>query len=134
LTQQHGSPLVIVGIALLVFPKLALGLSGFETGVAVMPHIDGGPDDTPDHPVGRIRGTKHLLTTAAVIMSVFLITSSVVTTLLIPPAEFQPGDRRTGAPWPISPTSTWEAHSAAFTTPQPSRSCGSRAHRRWLVC
>ena len=134
LTQQHGSPLVIVGIALLVFPKLALGLSGFETGVAVMPHIDSGPDDTPEHPVGRIRGTKHLLTTAAVIMSVFLITSSVVTTLLIPPAEFQPGDRRTGAPWPISPTSTWEAHSAAFTTPQPSRSCGSQAHRRWLVC
>ena len=96
LTQQHGSPLVIVGIALLVFPKLALGLSGFETGVAVMPHIDSGPDDTPEHPVGRIRGTKHLLTTAAVIMSVFLITSSVVTTLLIPPAEFQPGGSANG--------------------------------------
>ena len=96
LTQQHGSPLVIVGIALLVFPKLALGLSGFETGVAVMPHIDSGPDDIPGHPVGRIRGTKHLLTTAAVIMSVFLITSSVVTTLLIPPAEFQPGGSANG--------------------------------------
>jgi len=96
LTQQHGNPLVIVGIALLVFPKLALGLSGFETGVAVMPHINSGPDDTPEHPIGRIRGTKHLLTTAAAIMSVFLITSSVVTTLLIPPAEFQPGGAANG--------------------------------------
>jgi uncharacterized protein YjeT (DUF2065 family) len=96
LTQQHGNPLVIVGIALLVFPKLALGLSGFETGVAVMPHINSGPDDTPEHPIGRIRGTKHLLSTAAAIMSVFLITSSVVTTLLIPPAEFQPGGAANG--------------------------------------
>ena len=96
LTQQHGSPLVIVGIALLVFPKLALGLSGFETGVAVMPHINGDPDDTPTHPAGRIRGAKRLLTTAAVIMSIFLITSSIVTTLLIPPAEFQPGGDANG--------------------------------------
>ncbi len=43
LTTQHGNPLAMVGIALLVFPKLALGLSGFETGVAVMPHIEGRP-------------------------------------------------------------------------------------------
>ncbi|HEY6812374.1 MAG TPA: amino acid transporter [Propionibacteriaceae bacterium] len=96
LTQQHGSSLVVVGIALLVFPKLALGLSGFETGVAVMPHINSGPNDTPARPVGRIRGAKRLLTTAAVIMSVFLITSSIVTTLLIPPAEFQPGGSANG--------------------------------------
>jgi hypothetical protein len=96
LTQQHGNPLVVVGIALLVFPKLALGLSGFETGVAVMPHIHSGPDDTPERPVGRIRGARRLLTTAAVIMSIFLITSSVVTTLLIPPAEFQPGGSANG--------------------------------------
>src|SRR5690242_7964763 len=39
LTTAHGNPVAMVGIALLVFPKLALGLSGFETGVAVMPHI-----------------------------------------------------------------------------------------------
>jgi hypothetical protein len=96
LTQQHGNPWVVVGIALLVFPKLALGLSGFETGVAVMPHINGGPDDTPAHTVGRIQGAKRLLTAAAVIMSVFLITSSIVTTLLIPPAEFQPGGSANG--------------------------------------
>jgi len=96
LTQQHGNPWVVVGIALVVFPKLALGLSGFETGVAVMPHINGGADDTPERPVGRIRGAKRLLTTAALIMSVFLITSSLVTTLLIPPAEFQPGGAANG--------------------------------------
>ena len=96
LTQQHGNPWVVVGIALLVFPKLALGLSGFETGVAVMPHINGDPEDTPDHPAGRIGGAKRLLTAAAVIMSIFLITSSVVTTLLIPPAEFQSGRSANG--------------------------------------
>ena len=48
LTAEHGNPLVMVGVALLVFPKLALGLSGFETGVAVMPHVAGRP--------GRHRG------------------------------------------------------------------------------
>jgi hypothetical protein len=96
LIQQNGSPLVVVGIALLVFPKLALGLSGFETGVAVMPHIQGAPSDTPEDPAGRIRGAKKLLTSAAITMSIFLITSSLVTTLLIPPAEFQPGGSANG--------------------------------------
>jgi hypothetical protein len=96
LTAQHGSPLAMIGIALLVFPKLALGLSGFETGVAVMPHVEGGPEDTEERPVGRIRGARRLLTTAALIMSVFLIATSFITTLLIPPAEFEPGGQANG--------------------------------------
>ncbi|WP_138443130.1 APC family permease [Sinomonas susongensis] len=96
LTTQHSNPLVMVGIALIVFPKLALGLSGFETGVAVMPQIKGRPDDTEADPKGRIRGTHRLLTTAAVIMSAFLITSSFVTILLIPEQEFQPGGKADG--------------------------------------
>jgi hypothetical protein len=89
LTTQHGNPVMMVGIALLVFPKLALGLSGFETGVAVMPHITG------DRPA-RIRGAKQLLTTSAGIMSVFLISSSVVTTVLIPQSAFEPGGAANG--------------------------------------
>ncbi|MEV6399065.1 amino acid transporter [Streptomyces sp. NPDC051907] len=96
LTAEHGNPFMMIAIALVVFPKLALGLSGFETGVAVMPHVQGDPADTEAKPAGRIRGTKKLLTTAAVIMSVFLITSSFITTLLIPAAEFQPGGEANG--------------------------------------
>ena len=86
----------MVGIALLVFPKLALGLSGFETGVAVMPQIKGDVTDTRANPAGRIRGTHKLLTSAAIIMSVFLITTSFVTTLLIPQPQFQPGGLANG--------------------------------------
>ncbi|MBL1117883.1 APC family permease [Streptomyces sp. 110] len=96
LTAEHGNPLVMVGVALVVFPKLALGLSGFETGVAVMPHVDGGPGDTEERPTGRIRDTRKLLTTAAVIMSVFLITTSFITTVLIPQDEFKAGGEANG--------------------------------------
>ncbi|MFI2640777.1 hypothetical protein [Streptomyces sp. NPDC018610] len=87
---------VMIGLALIVFPKLALGLSGFETGVAVMPHVQGDPDDTEEKPTGRIRDTKKLLTTAAIIMSAFLITSSFVTTLLIPENQFKTGGQANG--------------------------------------
>ncbi|WP_327701278.1 amino acid transporter [Streptomyces decoyicus] len=96
LTAEHGSVPAMIGVALLVFPKLALGLSGFETGVAVMPHIEGDPDDTEERPKGRIRGAKKLLTTAAVIMSVFLIITSFITTLLIPAGAFKPGGPANG--------------------------------------
>jgi hypothetical protein len=96
LTQQHGNPVAMLGVSLLVFPKLALGMSGFETGVAVMPHVSGDPTDTESHPTGRIRDTQRLLTAAAVMMSVFLVTSSFVTTLLIPAHQFEPGGRANG--------------------------------------
>ncbi|MER6154345.1 amino acid transporter [Streptomyces sp. NPDC001868] len=96
LTAEHGNVFVMIGVALIVFPKLALGLSGFETGVAVMPHVKGDPGDTEANPKGRIRDTKKLLTAAAVIMSVFLICTSFITTLLIPEKEFEPGGDANG--------------------------------------
>jgi hypothetical protein len=94
-----GSWLAILALSLLLFPELALGLSGFETGVAVMPLIKGEPGDTPESPRGRIRNTRKLLLTAAVIMSLFLIGSSLVTSTLIPPEELRKEkgrDPRTG--------------------------------------
>ncbi|MGW3044502.1 amino acid transporter [Kitasatospora sp. NPDC001159] len=96
LTAEHGNALAMIGVALTVFPKLALGLSGFETGVAVMPHIKGDPEDTEQCPTGRIRGARKLLTTAAVIMSIFLIATSFITTVLIPPDAFKPGGQANG--------------------------------------
>jgi hypothetical protein len=78
---------LVAGLSLLVFPKLALGLSGFETGVAVMPLID-----SPN----RIEKTRRLLRTAALIMSFFLICSSFITSVLIPPAEFAAGGKAQG--------------------------------------
>ncbi|MFF4658269.1 amino acid transporter [Streptomyces sp. NPDC001381] len=96
LTAEHGNVFAMIGVSLLVFPKLALGLSGFETGVAVMPHVQGDPDDTEERPTGRIRGTKKLLTAAALIMSVFLIATSFITTWLIPEKEFESGGQANG--------------------------------------
>ncbi|WP_336659751.1 amino acid transporter [Leucobacter sp. USHLN153] len=96
LTTQHGDPLLVIAMALLVFPKLALGLSGFETGVAVMPQIRGEASDTEGRPDGRIRGARRLLTTSALIMSGFLITSSVTTVALIPAREFEEGGSANG--------------------------------------
>lgn len=96
LFAHHSNPLILFLMAAILFPKLALGLSGFETGVAVMPLVKGSMNDTHDIPKGRIINTYKLLTTAAVIMSFFLVTSSLVTTLLIPAAEFQPGNSANG--------------------------------------
>jgi hypothetical protein len=88
---EYGSVTRMAVTAMLLFPSLALGLSGFETGVAVMPLVKGAPGDSAERPAGRIRNTKKLLLTAAAIMSVLLIASSVITTLLVPAAEFQEG-------------------------------------------
>jgi hypothetical protein len=87
---QHPSWFSIIAVCLLLFPRLALGLSGFETGVAVMPLIAG--DDLE----ARIRNTKKLLTTAAAVMSVFLIATSFVTTVLIPARAFADGGEANG--------------------------------------
>lgn len=84
--EGHGHDwLMIVLLCLLLFPKLALGLSGFETGVLHMHLIKGKPDDNADHPAGRIRNGRKMLVTAALIMSVFLMGSAFVTATLISP-------------------------------------------------
>ncbi|MCK9898690.1 amino acid transporter [Parafrankia colletiae] len=96
LVAEHPNPAAMVGVALIVFPKLALGLSGFETGVAVMPLIRGAPGDTEDRPAGRILGARRLLTTAALIMAVLLLSSSLATAVLVPERLAEPGGPANG--------------------------------------
>jgi len=83
-----GGPWVALGIACLVFPKLALGMSGFETGVLQI-HMVRGTDADPHDTAGRVANTRKLLFVAALIMSCFLVGSSLVTgtDTLIPAAE-----------------------------------------------
>ena len=89
LFTAHGNPMMMIGISLLLFPKLALGLSGFETGVSMMPLVKGSPDDQEPRPRGKIRNTHRLLFTAALIMSLFLLSTALITTLLIPADAFR---------------------------------------------
>ncbi|MEV1012069.1 amino acid transporter [Streptomyces sp. NPDC049881] len=95
-SAEHASPMAMIAVALLVFPRLALGMSGFETGVAVMPQVRGDATDTEERPAGRVRDTRRLLTTAALVMSGALLVSSLATTLLIPRDEFESGGEANG--------------------------------------
>ncbi len=92
----------LLGPAVLAFPLLVLGLSGFETGVSMMPLVAADGDDAEQRLASRIRNTRKLLTTAALIMCVYLIATSFVTTVLIPAEAVRAGRRgeRAGAGLP----------------------------------
>jgi len=81
----------LAGACLPMFPMVALGLSGFELTLMAMPLVRGRPDDHPERPRGTIRNTRLLLTVAAMSMTVWLLASTLVTTILIPPGEQLPG-------------------------------------------
>jgi hypothetical protein len=96
LTAGGGGLGDVLGPAVLAFPLLVLGLSGFETGVSMMPLIAASGDSPKKLLASRVRNTRKLLTTAALIMSVYLLASSMVTTLLIPADAFENGGEANG--------------------------------------
>ena len=89
---MHGDWTGVFIASALIFPKLALGLSGFETGVSVMPLVSGVEKGSVENTIpGRIHNTRKLLLSAAVIMSVMLLLSSFVAAALIPESAYQVG-------------------------------------------
>ncbi|MGH9507913.1 MAG: hypothetical protein ACRD13_13400 [Terriglobales bacterium] len=96
----HGNWGQIAVASVLVFPELALGLSGFETSVSVMPLIKGSKEDAEPNrvgpPWGRIASTRKLQLAAALIMAALLLASGWVCPLLIPPAAYQAGGAANG--------------------------------------
>jgi len=73
-----------------------------------MPQVRGKGDE--ESPQSRVRNTRKILVLAAAIMAVYLLGSSLVTTLLIPPAELAPEGRA------VNRALAYLAHGGALTT------------------
>lgn len=85
LTQAQGSfTAALALLALVSFPQMALGLSGFELSMASAPLVRGDEREDPARPRGRIRRTRLLMLAAALIMGIFVLGSVFSVTLLVP--------------------------------------------------
>lgn len=89
-TQRHtmaGSQGLIV-LMLLIFPQLALGISGFELSMTTTPLISGEPGNEVEQKRHRIRRARWMMFWLTIIMAVFLLATTIASTLAIPLSKF----------------------------------------------
>jgi hypothetical protein len=85
----------IILLSFLFLPSVALGLSGFELSMIIMPQVKGKRGEPAGAPATRIRNTRKVLISAAGIMSLLLLAAVVVTTIFIPGDQFGANGRAT---------------------------------------
>jgi len=80
-----------LGVALWCFPQMALGLSGFELIMTVVPRVRGLADSGEPTMAARVRNARKLMFAAAAIMTVYLLSAVLVTTMLVPGPALESG-------------------------------------------
>jgi hypothetical protein len=80
-----------MSLCFLAFPSLAIGLSGFELSMIVMPLLRGDSMEDPRYPRLRVLNARKVLLAAGFLMSVYLLGSVLATATLIPPGALSTG-------------------------------------------
>jgi len=81
-----GTLMFLLLLALITFPPMAIGLSGFELTMASAPLVSGSEGDDPKSPGWRIFNTRLMMIAAALIMCVLVVASVFIVSLLVPDA------------------------------------------------
>lgn len=78
----------VVLLMLIIFPQLALGISGFELCMTTTPLISGEPGNEVEQKRHRVSRSRWMMFWLTIIMAVFLIATTLASTLAIPLAKF----------------------------------------------
>lgn len=74
----------LILLAMITFPPMAIGLSGFELTMASAPLVQGSESDDPRQPWWRILNARVMMVVAALLMCALVLASVFVVSILVP--------------------------------------------------